>query len=237
MISETDQNYSSAVYTQGKILGNTQWQEDLPFFETPSSFWKRCFDIIFSSLVLILLSPLYLCVWIGIRFSSPGQAIYCQLRLGKRGKPFKCYKFRTMVPGAEDSLAKILESFPTLKKEWEQKQKLRQDPRVFPFGKLLRKTSLDELPQFWNVLKGDLSVVGPRPYMLNQLTDLGAYATKILSIRPGVTGLWQTSGRSRTTFMERITLDADYTDRQSFWMDMMLIFKTLPIVIFSKDAC
>jgi len=138
---------------------------------------------------------------------------------------------------AEENLETLLKENPLLKKEWNQHQKLRDDPRIFPLGKFLRKTSLDEFPQFWNVIKGDLSIVGPRPYMTNQKNELGHYGYKILSIRPGITGLWQTSGRSRTTFKERVLLDAKYVDMQSFLFDIWLILRTIPLVLFSKDAC
>lgn len=198
---------------------------------------KRLFDMAFSLGVLILLAPLYLVIALLIKFFSPGNAIFAQDRLGVRGKVFKCYKFRTMHIDAEKHLKALLNANPLLKKEWEEKQKLKNDPRIFPFGKFLRKTSLDELPQFWNVLKGDLSVVGPRPYIIDQKAELGSYAYKILSIRPGITGIWQTSGRSRTTFQQRIELDASYVDKKSFWFDLYLIIKTIPSMIFTKNAC
>lgn len=197
---------------------------------------KRVFDVVFSLSILIALSPLYLFISIAIRLSSPGKAIYTQERLGKNGKIFKCLKFRTMSCEADSLLEFLLHQDPQLQKEWKINQKLKEDPRIFSFGKFLRKTSLDELPQFWNVVKGDLSVVGPRPYMVNQRSDLGAFTFKILSVRPGITGLWQTSGRSKTTFEQRILLDAKYVDHKSFLFDLYLILKTLPLVIFPKDA-
>ncbi|NGX55443.1 MAG: UDP-glucose:undecaprenyl-phosphate glucose-1-phosphate transferase [Chlamydiae bacterium] len=197
---------------------------------------KRVFDILFSLFALISLLPLFLLIAIGILFSSPGSVIFTQRRLGQGGKTFKCLKFRTMYFNAEKRLDEILQNNPKLRDEWREKQKLRVDPRVFSFGKFLRKTSLDELPQFWNVLKGDLSVVGPRPYMINQRSELGPHAYKILSIRPGITGLWQTSGRNDKTFHERIILDAKYVEKSSFWLDLQLIVKTLPVVFSSKDA-
>ncbi len=211
---------------------DTLWTEERRY----SRPFKRFFDIGFSVCMILLLAPLFCIIWIGVRMSSPGKVIYTQERLGKKGHVFKCLKFRTMLPDAEDSLEKILNKFPTLKKEWEQKQKLRRDPRIFSFGKFLRKTSLDELPQFWNVLKGDLSVVGPRPYMVNQGEELGSYAKKILSVRPGITGVWQTSGRNKTSFQERIILDASYVDKQSLWFDAYLLVKTIPVVLCLKDA-
>lgn len=198
---------------------------------------KRTFDILFSAGLLLLLSPIFLLIALLIRLSSPGKVLYTQIRLGQGGKVFKCYKFRTMYVDADRRLSTILQKNPVLRAEWERNQKLRRDPRVFPFGHLLRKTSLDELPQFWNVLKGDLSVVGPRPYMVRQRSEIAPLAYKILSIRPGITGLWQTSGRSTTTFQTRMELDAKYVDTRSFWLDVRLICKTLPEILFSKNAC
>jgi undecaprenyl-phosphate galactose phosphotransferase len=141
-----------------------------------------------------------------------------------------------MYVDADKRLKDILTKNPHLKAEWLINQKLKNDPRIFTLGKWLRRTSLDELPQFWNVLKGDLSIVGPRPYMISQKKELGTLAPKILSLRPGITGLWQTSGRSHTIFQERISLDAEYVDKNSFYYDIILILKTIPKIIFFKDA-
>lgn len=197
---------------------------------------KRVFDLCFSLVLLLLLSPLFVSLAVAIRLSSHGRALYVQPRLGRGGKVFKCYKFRTMYLDADKRLDEILSSNPPLKKEWTQNQKLKNDPRIFSLGKWLRRTSLDELPQFWNVVKGDLSVVGPRPYMIFQRKDLGPLASKILSVRPGITGLWQTSGRSHKTYHERILLDAQYIEKRSFSYDLILILKTIPLIIFPKDA-
>ena len=194
------------------------------------------FDLSFSFLVLVFLFPLFFLIGLLIFLSSPGKVIFSQERIGKQGKLFKCYKFRTMHPNAEEKLEEILNNNFSLKAEWNQKQKLQDDPRVFLLGKWLRKSSLDELPQFWNVIKGDLSVVGPRPYIVSQASELGTFAHKILSMRPGITGLWQTSGRNRTTFKERIELDARYVELRSFKLDLYLILKTIPLLFFSKDA-
>jgi exopolysaccharide production protein ExoY len=194
------------------------------------------FDLSFSLLLLCLLAPLFLGIAMMIRFSSKGKAIYVQPRLGRGGKVFKCYKFRTMHLDADRRLRELLSLNPYLQQEWAKNQKLKNDPRIFALGKLLRRTSLDELPQFWNVLRGELSIVGPRPYMLTQKKYLGLLAPKILSVRPGITGLWQISGRNRRTFQERIFLDAAYIDRRSFAYDFLLILKTIPQVLFPKDA-
>lgn len=197
-------------------------------------FGKRFFDLFFSLLMMGVFFPLFLAIVFGIRLSSKGKAIYAQDRLGQSGKVFKCLKFRTMTLNAEEQLLEILHNNPALKMEWQLHQKLRDDPRIFSFGKWLRKTSLDELPQFWNVLKGDMSVVGPRPYTVDQYKDLGCNSPKILSMRPGVTGIWQTQGRSSTTFEKRMELDAKYVDEGTFWNDLVLTLKTLSVL--TKDA-
>lgn len=197
---------------------------------------KRVFDICFSLAVLVLLFPLFVLIAVGIALSSPGSIFYRQERLGRGERRFKCWKFRSMHIDADRKLIELLSHDPLLKREWEISQKLKDDPRIFPLGKFLRKTSLDELPQFWNVLKGDLSVVGPRPYMIAQREELGELAHKILSVKPGVTGLWQTSGRNKIPFQGRIELDARYVDRRSFFFDLYLIGKTIPAVLMPKDA-
>lgn len=197
---------------------------------------KRLFDILFSLGALVVCVPIFGFIWIGIRLSSPGKVLFCQPRLGQGGKIFNCYKFRTMYPDSERILRNLLKENPSLKKEWDQKQKLSHDPRVFPFGRFLRMTSLDELPQFFNVLKGELSVVGPRPYLIQQKRLLGPLATKILSVKPGITGLWQTVAREQTTFYKRMKLDAYYISKKSFWLDLKLIIKTIPIIFLGKSG-
>lgn len=201
------------------------------------NFLKRAFDVLFSAVVLSLGSPIYLAIALLIRISSPGPAFYACTRVGRGGKRIRCWKFRSMCIDAEKRLEELLASDPALRQEWEMYYKLKRDPRIFFVGKLLRKTSLDELPQFWNVLKGDLSVVGPRPITEEEVTKyLKEKAAKILSVRPGITGLWQTSGRNLLTFDERIKLEEEYVDRQSFALDCLLVFKTVPAVLFPKGA-
>src|ERR1700722_404703 len=196
---------------------------------------KRVFDIILSLTALFLLSPIFFLIALMIRLSSRGEIIYSQERLGLYGKTFKCYKFRTMVTDAEEKLGEVLKQNPDLKREWRAKQKLRRDPRILPLGKFLRKFSLDELPQVWNVLKGEMSIVGPRPYAIEQKDYLGRELHKILSTRPGITGLWQTSGRSTLTFHQRIELDGRYVETRSFLSDFLLILKTIPALLCAKD--
>jgi undecaprenyl-phosphate galactose phosphotransferase len=199
---------------------------------------KRAFDIIFSMLCLIIGAPLFFIIALMIYITSPGSVIYSHPRIGRGGKVFRCYKFRSMHLDARERLKEILESDPEMKKEWEQTYKLKKDPRVTAIGTFLRKTSLDELPQFWNVLIGDLSVVGPRPVVREEVEKyFGIKAYKILSIRPGLTGLWQVSGRSDINcYQKRIALDEYYVDNQSLALDIKLISKTIPAMIHSKGA-
>lgn len=199
---------------------------------------KRCFDLLFSFLCLIIGFPLFLLIAALIFVTSPGKVIYSHERIGRGGKPFRCFKFRSMYPNADQRLKQVLQDNPDLKKEWGATFKLKKDPRVTPFGLFLRKTSLDELPQFWNVFKGDLSVVGPRPVVKEEIEKFYCVkAYKILSIRPGLTGPWQVSGRSDlNSYQKRIALDEFYIDNQSFLLDLKLIAKTIPAMLSSKGA-
>lgn len=198
---------------------------------------KRFFDIIFSLCVLFFGAPIFFLIALLVAIPSRGRVVYIQKRIGRGGKPFNCYKFRTMHPNADKQLKKLLEENPKLKDEWLKNHKLRHDPRITLIGRFLRKTSLDELPQFINVIKGDLSIVGPRPVVEDELKrHLGPKAAKILSIRPGITGLWQVSGRNDTNYANRVKLDEQYVDKRSFLLDLQLVLKTIPAMITSRGA-
>lgn len=201
---------------------------------------KRCLDIILSANVLIISIPLFLIIALVIKSTSQGPIFYCSHRLGRNGKLFKFWKFRTMYENASEKLQWLLQQNPQLQKEWSIYFKLKNDPRVTSFGKFLRKTSLDEFPQFLNVLKGELSLVGPRPYLPNELNTLkkiaGPYLQTMLSIRPGLTGIWQTSGRNMLNFEQRVRLDIQYASSRSFFFDLRLIVKTIPSLLFAKGA-
>ena len=198
---------------------------------------KRLFDLVFSTLVLTLGFPVFLIIACAIMLSSRGLPVYSHERIGRGGKAFRCYKFRTMYRDADARLESILEQNPSFKAEWLATRKLRNDPRITPLGHFLRKTSLDELPQFWNVLKGDLSVVGPRPVVRDEVIQyLGHRANKILSIRPGLTGIWQVSGRSDTSYETRMRLDEQYVDTHCFSMDLLLILQTIPSMLMRRGA-
>ncbi len=197
--------------------------------------FKRLFDILFSLSVLILFAPVYLLLAFSIALSSSGPIFYVQERVGKNRKRFYCLKFRTMVENADDILLEIMEKSPHLRQEFEDNFKLKQDPRITWIGRFLRMTSLDEFPQFWNVLKGDMSVVGPRPLVEEELPRYGRHINKILTIRPGITGLWQVSGRNDIPYPRRVQIDLYYANDKNLWMDMWIIFKTIGVVIFPKN--
>lgn len=198
-------------------------------------FAKRLFDILFSGTVLIVFSPIYLLLAFLIAISSPGPVFYIQKRIGKNFKPFGCIKFRTMVVNAEQVLTDMMEQNPQLREEFEENFKLKHDPRITWIGKFLRLTSLDEFPQFWNVLIGDMTVVGPRPLVPDELSRYGNSINKVLTIRPGITGLWQVSGRNDIPYHERIKIDVLYVKHRNFWLDLWVIFKTIFVVIFPKN--
>lgn len=198
---------------------------------------KRIFDIAFSFLVLTLGAPIFCLLSLCILATSRGGIFYAHQRIGRGGKAFSCYKFRTMYADADKRLEELLAGDPAREEEWRLSHKLKNDPRITPLGKFLRQTSLDELPQFWNVLLGDLSVVGPRPVVTQELlTHFGDKAPKILSVRPGLTGIWQVSGRNDVSYIQRIELDEHYIDTQSLWQDVQLICKTIPCMFFRRGA-
>jgi lipopolysaccharide/colanic/teichoic acid biosynthesis glycosyltransferase len=207
----------------------------LSFQAVNGEFAKRLFDIVFSLLVLIVFSPVYLLLGLMIALSSNGPIFYIQERVGKNYKPFNCIKFRTMVTNADEVLVQIMETSPHLRDEFETNFKLKHDPRITKIGRFLRITSLDEFPQFWNVLKGDMSVVGPRPLVEEELPKYGCYIDQILTIRPGITGLWQVSGRNDIPYPRRIQIDLHYVKFRNLWLDLWIIFKTIGVVIIPKN--
>ncbi|MBO0349029.1 MULTISPECIES: sugar transferase [Oscillatoriales] len=198
-------------------------------------FSKRLFDVVFSLCVLIVFSPVYAILGLLIYISSPGPIFYVQERVGKNRQKFGCIKFRTMVLNADEVLLDIMETSPHLRQEFEDNFKLKQDPRITWIGHFLRITSLDEFPQFWNVLKGEMSVVGPRPLVVEELPKYGRYIDKVLTIKPGITGLWQVSGRNDIPYPKRIQIDVYYVNFKNLWMDLWIVLKTLKVVLFPKN--
>ena len=197
---------------------------------------KYSFDFIGTLVGTILISPILVIIAVWIRFDSPGAIIFTHTRIGKDGKTFGCYKFRTMCIDAQERLEKLLASDPTAREEWEQDFKLKNDPRITKVGKFLRRTSLDELPQIFNVLKGEMSLVGPRPVIADELPRYGEYLDDYLMVRPGITGMWQVNGRSDTTYGERVRMDSWYVRNWSFWIDIMLLWRTMKSVFMCKGA-
>lgn len=197
---------------------------------------KRAFDVISSALALILLSPIFLIIAIAIKIDSKGPAIFKQERIGKDGKLFNLYKFRTMCIGADKKLFELLENDEDARTEYKINKKLKNDPRVTKIGKFLRKTSIDELPQLLNVFKGEMSLVGPRPYLPREKEDMGEGYEEIIKAKPGITGLWQVSGRSNITFDERVDLEVYYSDNQSVILDIKCLLKTVVSVLKREGA-
>ncbi len=191
---------------------------------------KRSLDILASSVLLILLAPLFLAIHLWIKLGSQGYSIYGSERLGWRAKTFKCFKFRTMFQDAEERLNNLLEDNPVLLDEYQQFHKLQNDPRITPSGRILRKLSLDELPQLLNVLRGDMSLVGPRPYLLNEYNDMGRYADSILEAKPGITGYWQVSARNSVSFQDRLEMETYYVHNWSIWWDIVILANTFTAV-------
>lgn len=197
---------------------------------------KRILDlaatVVGGALVLPLLLALSLLVWL----ESGGPIFYRDQRMGRDDKPFTCLKFRTMVPDAETALQRLLAEDPEMNAEYSRYHKLREDPRVTHVGRFLRKTSLDELPQLWNVLKGDMSLVGPRPYLPRESADIGTCRRDILRVYPGITGPWQVNGRNHASFEERTRMDVLYVHNWSIWLDIVLLTRTVRAVVFDRGA-
>ncbi len=197
-----------------------------------NSYFKRAFDLFFASLILLLAAPLVLIIFCAIKLDSRGTIIFCQKRLGRNGKPFLAYKFRSMREGAEEELPEL----NGLNEATGPLFKIRDDPRLTRVGKWIRRTSLDELPQLWNVLKGDMSLVGPRPPIISEVERYADWHMQRLEVSPGVTGLWQVSGRSELTFDEMVMLDIYYIENWSPWMDFWILVKTVPTVLLARGA-
>jgi exopolysaccharide production protein ExoY len=197
---------------------------------------KRLVDIVLASIGLVTLLPLFsLCV-LGILLTSRGSILFRHRRVGFQGHHFDCLKFRTMAPDASERLDDYLGRNPRAAQEWAETCKLKCDPRITRFGAVLRKTSLDELPQLFNVLKGEMSIVGPRPVTDGELEKYGLRVSAYLACKPGITGLWQVSGRSKTSYRERVRLDYIYAKNWSLALDAKTMLVTLPVLLGSDDA-
>jgi Undecaprenyl-phosphate galactose phosphotransferase WbaP len=205
--------------------------------EPLNNLTKRIFDYLVGGMLsLLLIVPLAMLSLL-IRLTSPGPAIYRQSRIGKNGRPFQCYKFRTMYRDADERLQGILDADPKAREEWAEYRKLKDDPRITPIGSFLRKTSLDELPQILNILKGEMSLVGPRPVTQEEIERYYKDSADLcFSVLPGITGLWQVSGRSNASFGYRISLDSWYVRNWNLWLDIIILFKTVDVVLRREGA-
>jgi lipopolysaccharide/colanic/teichoic acid biosynthesis glycosyltransferase len=196
---------------------------------------KRAFDIVFSLSVLLACAPIYFVLAIAIVSTSPGPIFYIQERVGKNFRHFGCIKFRTMIPDADILLDELIAQSEDLRQEFSENYKLKADPRITKIGKFLRTTNLDEFPQFINVLKGEMSVVGPRPLVPEETERYGAAIDRVLSIRPGITGLWQVSGRNNIPYDRRIRIDLSYVKHRNFWLDLRIALQTVYLTVMSKN--
>jgi len=194
---------------------------------------KRIMDVVFALIAFIVLLPVFAIIAIGIKLESKGKVFFKHTRIGKNGKIIKIYKFRSMVENAEEL---IQEFTPEQMKEYKENYKLTNDPRITKIGRFLRKTSLDELPQILNIIKGELSIIGPRPVVKEELEKYGENAEKFLSVTPGLTGYWAANGRSDTTYEQRMEMELYYVDNMSFKMDVKIFFKTIGAVLKKEGA-
>ncbi len=220
-----------------RVLGNTEAflvRQNLS--DSRRHHVKRCLDIFLASIVLMCAVPLFAMLIIWIRLGSNGPAIYKQKRIGQGGKPICIYKFRTMVCNADAVLGEYLRNNPALQEEWDKDRKLRNDPRITNAGHFLRKTSLDELPQLFNVVLGTMSLVGPRPIVEEEIPRYGDVYFDYTDVKPGITGLWQISGRNNTTYEERISYDHYYVTHWSVWLDLWILIRTVPVALRGEGA-
>lgn len=220
---------------QGKIenISMVRVKNNEKIKNKPYIYVKRGIDVILSTIALVVLSPLFLILAILIKLDSKGPVFFLHTRIGKNGKNIKIYKFRTMVTNAEEL---IKEFTPEQMKEYKENYKLTNDPRITKIGKFLRKTSLDELPQLINIIKGDLSIIGPRPVVKDELEKYEENIAKFLSVTPGLTGNWAANGRNNTTYEERMKLELEYVDNISLKTDIKIFFQTIYAVIKKEGA-
>ena len=232
-IEKTEFN-NSAIYE----IDNTYIEEKKGLSYYTYLFVKRVFDIIGSIIGIVILIPVTVAVWIAriVLKENDGPLFYEQLRYGKNGKMFRLYKFRSMCMNADEKLEKYLKENEEARKEFEETQKLDNDPRITKLGAFLRKTSLDELPQMISILFGQMSFIGPRPVIKKEIERYGKNKNKFLSVKPGLTGYWQVNGRSNTTYKERMELELYYVDHQSLWLDAKIFFKTFKAVFSHEGA-
>jgi lipopolysaccharide/colanic/teichoic acid biosynthesis glycosyltransferase len=198
---------------------------------------KRAADICGALVFFVLFGPMYVLVALAVQLSSDGPIHFWQTRMGRGGRAFRFYKFRSMMPNSDAVLHEFLNENDAARTQWDEFQKLEEDPRVTRIGRFIRRASLDELPQFWNVLKGDMSLVGPRPCMKRQRSLYGEQWGHYCAMKPGITGLWQVSGRNRLPYARRVELDAHYVAHWSLWLDLRIALRTVRAVVVGEGSC
>lgn len=211
-------------------------QTSRTFSKVHTSVLKRAMDLVMALGVLVFLSPVFLLVYVLIRTLDPGPALFSHLRVGRDGRMFTVYKFRTMRLDAQERLDELLAKDPEAAAEWAKFQKLRKDPRVTAIGRFLRKSSLDELPQLLNIIRGEMSVIGPRPVTSGEIHRYGPSYPFYTAVRPGVLGLWQVKGRNKLTYPQRVAYDVQYVKTWSIWQDLKILFMAVPVVLFGLGA-
>jgi len=199
------------------------------------SYCKRVVDVVGAVVLAVVFSPILIAVPLSLR-KDGGDVLFRHTRIGKTGKPFKVYKFRTMVPNADRVLKELISNSPEMREEWLRDHKLKNDPRITTVGRFLRRTSLDELPQLWNVLKGEMSLVGPRPIIHEELSKYGRASRYYLAVKPGLTGLWQVSGRNDCDYRRRVAMDRHYAVTASLSTDLVVLVKTVDVVLRRRGA-
>ncbi len=200
------------------------------------AFLTRACDIAIAAGIVIVLLPLLIIILVAMKLTSPGPVLFAHRRVGRHGQTFPCHKFRSMVVNSAEVLEKHLAENPAALAEWQLDQKLRNDPRVTPIGRLLRRSSLDEVPQIFNVLRGEMSIVGPRPIVENEMIRYRQYIVDYMSVKPGITGLWQISGRNNTTYRRRVALDTAYARSRSIHLDLAIMVRTV-LAVLSGSGC
>lgn len=228
-----DINVANGNVAQDISSVSTKTYKEVLTKKTPYKVVKRIIDVVLSSIALVVLSPIFAIIALAIKLESKGPVFFKHTRIGKDGKIIKIYKFRSMVENAEDLIKKFT---PEQMKEYKENYKLTDDPRITKVGKILRKTSLDELPQLINIIKGELSIIGPRPVVQKELEKYGSNAQKFLSVTPGLTGYWAANGRSCTSYEKRMEMELFYVDNLSFKLDVKVFFKTIEAVIKREGA-
>jgi lipopolysaccharide/colanic/teichoic acid biosynthesis glycosyltransferase len=196
----------------------------------------RLLDVTIASILLVVLLPLFVLVAIAIYLADPGKIIFAHQRIGQDGRAFPCYKFRSMVVDSEQRLADWLEQHPDARAEWARDHKLRDDPRITGLGRFLRKSSIDELPQLFNVLRGEMGIVGPRPIVAAEIARYRRFYANYASVKPGITGLWQVSGRNNTSYRRRVALDVRYSKSKSVFLDLRIMAATVPAVLMARGS-